>query len=405
MNIWLVSIFENTPIDDNLNTRYNSIAREANLNNHQVTYWASTFRHNIKKQRFDSYKEIKISEHLQLKFVKAKSYKKNISVARLYSHYKLAKEMVGLFDNQPKPDVIVVAFPPISLALEVINWAKKNNVPVVIDIIDPWPNAFLEQIKGIKKLAVHIGILPLKFKAKIVFRQASGIMSISKQYLDFAKSYRKSTVPSQVFYPAVQFEVIKDQLRESGKNIVKNPDQFIIVYAGSLGYSYDIPTILKAAEILEKNKCNIQFIIAGEGPQKMLVQSYEKEHSNLQYLGRLSKEKLMEVYYMADIGLTQHVKGATQSVTYKLFDLLACGLPILNSLESEMKSIILNNQVGFHNAPGDVTQLVNNILLCSEDKEMLNEMSNRAIILTKEFGDASVVYKKAIKFIKNLVDK
>lgn len=405
MNIWLVSIFENTPIDDNLNTRYNSIAREANLNNHQVTYWASTFRHNIKKQRFDSYKEFKISEHLQLKFVKAKSYKKNISVARLYSHYKLAKEMVGLFDDQPKPDVIVVAFPPISLALEVINWGKKNNVPVVIDIIDPWPNAFLEQIKGIKKLAVHIGILPLKFKAKIVFRQASGVMSISKQYLDFAKSYRKSTVPSQVFYPAVQFEVIKNQLRESGKNIVKNPDQFIIVYAGSLGYSYDIPTILKTAEILEKNKSNIQFIIAGEGPQKILVQSYEKEHSNLQYLGRLSKEKLMEVYYMADIGLTQHVKGATQSVTYKLFDLLACGLPILNSLESEMKSIILNNQVGFHNAPGDVTQLVNNILLCSEDKEILNEMSQRALALTADSGDSAIVYKKALDFIESQVIK
>jgi glycosyltransferase involved in cell wall biosynthesis len=405
MNIWLVSIFENTPIDDNLNTRYNSIAREANLNNHQVTYWASTFRHNIKKQRFDSFKEIKINDHLQLKFVEANSYKKNISVARLYSHYKLAKEMVGLFDAQPMPDVIVVAFPPISLALEVINWAKKNKVPVIIDIIDPWPNAFLEQIKGIKKIAVHIGILPLKYKAKIVFRQASGIMSISEQYLDFAKSYRKSNVPSQVFYPAVQFDVIKEQLRLVGEKNTKDPNLFIVVYAGSLGFSYDIPTILKAAEILERKKVNIQFMIAGDGPQKNIVELYEKGHTNLKYLGRVSKEKLMEIYFLADVGLTQHVKGATQSVTYKLFDLLACGLPILNSLESEMKSIILNNQVGYHNAPGDVTQLVNNILLCSEDSEMLNEMSQNALALTAISGDSAIVYKKALDFMESQVIK
>lgn len=403
MNIWLVSIFENTPIDDNLNTRYNSLVTEANKRGHQVTFWSSTFRHNVKQQRFDGYKEVEINQQTRVKFVPADAYQQNISVARMASHYKLAKSMVALFDAEPKPDVIVVAYPPISTAHELIVWAKKQNIPVIVDIIDPWPNAFLEHMKGLKKIAVHLGILPLKQKANSVFNNASGIMAISKQYIDFAKTYRKSSVPTAVFYPAVQFDEMKRQLSEASQKVTKKPDQITVIYAGSLGFSYDLPTILKAAEILEKEQPNIHFIIAGDGPQKEMVEIYEQQHSNLEYLGRLPKEKLMEEYYLADIGMTQHIQGATQSVTYKLFDLLACGLPIMNSLESEMKSIILDHQVGFHNEPGNTRQLADNILKCAADSQLLQTMKKDALALTQKLGDAAVVYSKALDFIESQV--
>jgi glycosyltransferase involved in cell wall biosynthesis len=400
MNIWLVSIFENTPIDDNLNTRYNSLAREANKRGHELTFWSSSFRHNVKQQRFDSYKEVQINEHLKVKFVPADAYQQNISVARMASHYKLAKSMSAMFDAEPKPDVIVVAYPPISTAHEVIAWAKKQNIPVIVDIIDPWPNAFLEHMKGLKKLIVQFGILPLKQKANTVFNQASGIMAISKQYIDFAKTYRKSSVPTAVFYPAVQFDEMKKQLADAAQKVTKRTDRITVIYAGSLGYSYDLPTILKAAEILEQEQPNIHFVIAGDGPQKDIVEAYEQNHSNLEYLGRLPKEKLMEEYYLADIGMTQHIQGATQSVTYKLFDLLACGLPIMNSLESEMKSIILDHQVGFHNEPGNARALANNILKCSANQQLLSTMKKDALALTQKLGDAAVVYSKALDFIE-----
>lgn len=400
MNIWLVSIFENTPIDDNLNTRYNSLAREANQRGHRVVFWSSTFRHNVKQQRFDRHKEVQINEHLEVKFVPADAYQQNISLARMKSHYKLGKSMVALFDTQPKPDVIVVAYPPISTAHEVILWAQKKRIPVVVDIIDPWPDGFLEHMKGLKRIIVQCGILPLKQKANFVFNQCSAIMAISKQYIDFAQTYRKQPSATAVFYPAVQFAEMKRQLQQASEKVTKNQNRITVIYAGSLGFSYDLPTILKAAEILEQEQPNIHFIIAGDGPQKDIVEAYEQSHQNLEYLGRLSKEKLMQEYYLADIGLTQHIKGATQSVTYKLFDLLACGLPIMNSLESEMKSIILNHQVGFHNNPGDGRALANNILTCSSDRQLLDSMKQKALALTQELGDAQVVYSKALDFIE-----
>ena len=124
------------------------------------------------------------------------------------------------------------------------------------------------------------------------------------------------------------------------------------------------------------------------------------EIGNLHYLGRLSKERLMEEYYTANIGLTQHTNGATQSVTYKLFDLLSCSLPIINSLESEMRDIIVDYKVGFHHPSGDAKALANFILLLKQNTELYNEMRHNAknLFLTK--GDSKKVYAQFLDFIE-----
>ena len=405
MNIWLVSIFENTPLDDNLNTRYNSLVSEAGHRNHNVVFWSSTFRHNIKKQRNLDSNEITISPNLKVNFIKAKSYSKNISFSRMLSHYALGKKLIDAFDNQSVlPDVIVVAFPPISTAYDVIQWANKKSIPVIIDIIDPWPDVFVQHMTGLKRSLVQLGVYPLQRKTTNIFRNSSAIIAISKQYIDWANRYCNEKKETAYFYPAVQFDEIKRQIELAKTTRTKQHDRLTVIYAGSLGYSYDIPTILASAEWLEKTQPKIQFIIAGDGPQKGIVEKYQSTHHNLKYLGRLSKEKLMEEYYLSDIGLTQHIKGATQSVTYKLFDLLACGLPIMNSLESEMKSIIVDNKVGLHNNPGDFQQLAKNILRCFEDSELLTEMKANATRLTAEQGDSKIVYKNALDFIEAQVN-
>lgn len=403
MNIWFVSIFENTPIDDNKNTRYNSLVREANKRGHRVTFWASTFKHNVKKQRYDRTTKVEIDKGLSLHFVKTLPYQKNISFKRLLSHRKFGKQIVKEFDWAViKPDLIMMAFPPVSSANTISEWAKANGIPCIVDIIDPWPDVFKAHLSKIPDGLLDILTKPIKINVSKTMSRVTAITGISNQYIDWAKEYGAENINMKCFYPAVQFDEMQLELQKASENTSKNSDCFNIIYAGSLGHSYDIPTILKAAEILEKNYENICFTIAGDGPQKNKVQEYQKNHTNLEYIGRVPKEKLMEYYYIADMGMTQHIKGATQSVTYKLFDLLACGLPILNSLESEMQDIIVENDVGLHNEPGDAEQLAENIIFCTKNRDKLDIMKENAISLTKKLGDSKKVYSEAIDFLESL---
>jgi len=104
MNIWFVSIFENTPLDDNQNTRYNSLVNEAVDRGHKVTFWASTFKHNVKKQRYGNSQHVEINGLLSVRFIKSEEYKENISFKRLTSHRKFSKELIREFnaaDSKP----------------------------------------------------------------------------------------------------------------------------------------------------------------------------------------------------------------------------------------------------------------------------------------------------------------
>ena len=399
MIIWLVSFFENTPIDDNQNTRYNSLVKEAMKRGHEVTFWASTFKHNTKSQRFDKNTTLLVQEGLKLEFVKSKSYQKNIGIQRLYSHYVLGKDIVkAMTSATQKPDVLVIAYPPISTAFEVVKWCKSNNIPVIVDIIDPWPELFELKLKKLPQYLSKIIFSEQNKKAKYVFQKATAVTAISNQYLNWAKKYEPH-IKTACFYPAIDAETVEVQLRQASQKQKQNATVFKVIYAGSLGYSYDIPNILAAAELLKEEK-SIEFVIAGVGPQMGLVESAVKELPNLHYLGRLSKERLMEEYYTANIGLTQHTNGATQSVTYKLFDLLSCSLPIINSLESEMRDIIVDYKVGFHHPSGDAKALANFILLLKQNTELYNEMRHNAknLFLTK--GDSKKVYAQFLDFIE-----
>lgn len=399
MTIWLISFFENTPIDDNQNTRYNSLVKEALQRGHEVTFWASTFKHNTKLQRFEKNTTLAIQEGLTLELIKSKSYQRNISPQRLYSHYVLGKDIVKAMALAPqKPDVVVIAYPPISTAFEVVQWCKKHDIPVIVDIIDPWPEVFETKLKRLPKPLSKLIFSTQNSKAKLVFQKAKAVTAISNQYLNWAKKYEPK-INTACFYPAIDGETVATQLLQASKTQHQNAATFKVIYAGSLGYSYDIPCILAAAELL-KDEANIEFVIAGVGPQVELVENAAKHLPNLRYLGRLSKERLMEEYYTSNVGLTQHTKDATQSVTYKLFDLLSCSLPIINSLESEMRDILVDNRVGFHHQSGDARALANYIKLLQQSPELYEEMRLNAKNLFLAKGDSKKVYAQFLDFIE-----
>ncbi len=404
MKIWFVSIFENTPVDDNQNTRYNCLVKEAAARGHDITFWASTFRHNVKKQRYAENTKIDVNQRVTLQFVLSKAYSNNISFQRLVAHRHFSKQLLQSFERSAeKPDLIVVAFPPISIAEKVTQWANKYGIPCVVDIIDPWPDVFKSHLPFIPDFFLNILFSGLRSGVNKTMRSTTAVTAISNQYINWAKSYQSPLEHTRCFYPAVQFKEMQIQLKNASERVSKNPGVFNVIYAGSLGHSYDIKTILKAANVLEhRYGTKIKFTVAGDGPQKELVENYQQEHQNLEYVGRVPKEKLMEYYYLSDAGMTQHIEGATQSVTYKLFDLLACGLPILNSLESEMKEIILDNSVGLHNSPGDHDTLSENIEYMYLNQAEHKKMKENAIQLTRRFGDSEIVYSRALDFLESL---
>ena len=50
-----------------------------------------------------------------------------------------------------KPNKVVVGYPPIETSLILVLWAKKFNIPTIIDIKDNWPVNFIDPFPIILK--------------------------------------------------------------------------------------------------------------------------------------------------------------------------------------------------------------------------------------------------------------
>jgi glycosyltransferase involved in cell wall biosynthesis len=397
MNIWTISLFDPTPYDKVGDHRFIQIAQTALRKGHCVTHFTSTFRHTSKKQRFPKSTTLKEGTGYKVEYIRSKGYTKNISLERAIAHADFAEKLIQSFKERETPDVIFISMPPLSSAERVVEWGNEHNVPVITDIIDPWPDSFIKDVPAVLKPLGRLVLTTFYRKLRFILDNSSVVTSISNGYLEWARNNCDSIERTECFYPALDLESIQNSIQKYRSEELLNKDVLRVIYVGSLSSSYDLTAIVEAAELMQqKHPGRTEFIVAGSGPQKELVKAYEKKLDNLSYLGWISDEELMRQYAVSDVGLIQHKNNLTQTVTYKLFSYLSAGLPILNSLQSEMADIIRENEVGFNNDNSNVDELVKNIERFMDDRDLLNRYKENALALTREKGDSAAVYGKML---------
>jgi glycosyltransferase involved in cell wall biosynthesis len=404
MVIWLISLFDPTPFDNVAMGRYIGVAQAAVARGHTVTHFTSTFRHALKKHRFTNSKTINIENNYTVKYIHSMGYKQNIHPKRFFAHWVFAKKLIDAIKVEPIPDIIFISIPPLSIASEVTSWAKKRNIPVVVDIIDPWPDSFIKDVPVSLKPLAKVVLTPFYEKLKKLLQESSALSAISKGYIDWGTKYLGSVKkPSEYFYPAVDFSMIQEKSKLLSQEVIRNNDKLRLIYAGSLASSYDILSICKAAEIINsKYPGKTEFVIAGTGPNEALVRQYQSQLSNLIYLGWVNRDELIQQYYLSDLGFIQHMNSLTQTVTYKLFSYLGAGLPVLNSLQSEMVNIVSDYEVGLNNKEGDYQTLAANIEFFLQNPGKLATYKANALQLTALKGDTKIVYDNLVDYLERI---
>ena len=95
MNIWLISLFDPTPLDEPIFPRFIEIAKAAVQQGHEVKHFTSTFRHNKKEHRFNTSKVEHIEKGYDVVFTRSMAYKKNMSPRRFIAHRDYAKKLIN----------------------------------------------------------------------------------------------------------------------------------------------------------------------------------------------------------------------------------------------------------------------------------------------------------------------
>jgi glycosyltransferase involved in cell wall biosynthesis len=127
------------------------------------------------------------------------------------------------------------------------------------------------------------------------------------------------------------------------------PEGFRIMFAGNVGVAQDFETILAAAE-LTQSQPPIQWVIVGDGRNRPWAeeQIQQRKLGNVRLLGRHDKERMPAFFSLADVMLVSLKRDPIFALTVpaKVQAYLACGKPIIASLDGEGARIIEEAKAG-----------------------------------------------------------
>lgn len=372
---------------------------------YEVDLITTTFQHWEKIQR--NIAEVqKVKYKFNLKFIYEPGYKKNIDVRRLHSHHTAAKNLTTLLEKEGNYDLIYCEIPPNDVALAAAEYAKKKGIPFIVDVNNLWPEAMrmVLDVPVVSSMIFH----PLQRDAEKVYSLVSGIVGISDEYRDRPLKNQKLDVPRVTVYVGNEIKKFDEGVRKYIPKIKKETDEFWVTYAGTIGTSYDIRTLVSCGEeLIRRRKLNIKIKILGGGPQKEEMQHLADENfgKNVEFLGYMPYEKMAAYLAKSDIVVNSFVNKAPQSIVTKIGDYLAAGKPMINTCMSpEFREKVEQDGFGLNIVPGDEEILADAIEKLYEDEELRSKMGMQARKIAEEQFDRPRVYQKIVDLIKGLIE-
>ena len=390
MKVWIINPFDNLPLEGYRPMRFWLMAYAFCRNGDDVTLWTGDFSHFAKKKRV--FLAPTDSPPFRLRILPVVPYKSNVSLKRLYSHWKLARTWKREAEKTPcddLPDVIISSSPPLTLTHEAGKFAKRHGAKFAVDIMDAWPETF-------ERVIPRCFLAPLRCVARKNYRSADLITAVAHHYEAIAQNYGCSC-PVKLFYHGIDMsnaQIVSSESKTPNHNNIR------LVYAGNLGISYDLRTVLHA---LAKLPESITVTIAGTGGDEDNLRKNAAAlgiSNRVVFAGYLDSAELQKTLATADIGIIPMNSDSHVGIPYKMADYSKYSLAIASSLSGESAALINEYKAGAIYDSGSPDSLVAAIRQITGNLKEYKENSGR---MCREKFDASKIYATYVDAIHKIL--
>lgn len=331
------------------------------------------------------------------------TYKKNVSLSRILAHHQFAENVIEyLKTRENQPDVIYLFVPPAELAKKVVRFANKNNIRVVIDVLDLWPEAFHMLLPGV----ITKGLLfPMKRQIEYAYQNADAVIAVSNTYAKRAMQGNQRCANGHGVFIGTDLRTF-DALAENAPALDGKLRPVTMAYIGMLGHSYDLCGVMDAMELLrEKGVDTVELLIMGDGPFRDKFETYAcQKNLPVRFTGRLSYEEMVKKLIKCDIGINVLVGNSAASIINKHADYVSAGIPVINvQRNQEFGELLLAYNAGMMCEPGDTASLAESICRLAKEEALRKEMGMNSRRLAEEKFDRNKTYHEIIRAIKGEV--
>lgn len=307
--------------DDRFDTLAGILARRGA----EVELVTSSFHHLSKKHRDPSDRETQL---FVTTYVSEPAYRTNVSMRRLLSHRTLGRNLKEYLRHRRVPDVVYCAVPSLEAAHAATEFAASNGVRLILDVQDLWPEAFELVLRP--RWAGRSVLAPLRRTAERIYRAADSVVTVSETYSNRVAEARGDAAGVTTVYLGTDLQ----RFDSFGANRPTDDGYIELAYVGTLGHSYDLPTVFEALRILKRAGKRMRLHVMGTGPFETQWRGDTADLlEEVIFYGRLEYPEMVARLRGCDIAVNPIVAGAAQSITNKIGDYAAAGLPVVNSQE------------------------------------------------------------------------
>jgi len=275
-------------------------------------------------------------------------------------------------------DLVMGTSPPIFQAVSAWLVAVIRRRPFLLEIRDLWPEFAIDL--GVLKNPILIALS--RWLEAFLYARATHLLVNSPAYRDYLigkglPEGKISLIPNgadlDMFDPDAKGERIRHEWGLEG--------QFVVTYAGALGFANDIPTILRAANRL-RAQSHVRFLLVGDGAQRANLESIARQLRlpNVTFTGPHPRSEVPAILAASDACLAtlKDIPMFRTTFPNKVFDSMAAGRPMILAIDGVIRQVVEAAKGGVFVPPGDDAALAEAVLSLSQDRQRAAAMGRAA---------------------------
>ncbi len=290
------------------------------------------------------------------------------AITRLANHLSFAVCSLPPALRGPRPDVVIASTPPLFHGLTALAAARWHGAAFVDDCRDDWPHA-----------AIALG----EMREGVVARMLDAV----------AQTFQRRAARILVVTPGMQrqlaargFEARRLVLLPNGADTElfrpapaepRAEREFTVVYAGTHGLVHGMDALLDAAERLVGEGVRMRFVGDGVARPALERRARERGLAHVTFEDSVPPEGLVRILQQSDVCLatTRASVFAGETVPVKLFDSLACGVPLLAAVRGDAAEVVEASGGGLVVPPEDGAAIAAGILRLRDDAALRQRLA------------------------------
>jgi colanic acid biosynthesis glycosyl transferase WcaI len=299
-------------------------------------------------------------------------------------------------------DAALVSSPPLPLTLASVIKKKLHGTPYVIHLHDLYPQTAIDL--GILKNRPVIWLMRCLERA--AYLNSAGIIAAAPETLRVLKEC--AGLPGNhvtLVHNFVNLRHCEDHNRSPAfRERLKIGREYLILYAGLMGYAQDMDLILECARRC-RHRPDWRFVLAGDGPRAGQIRAAAAALPNVQFVGCLPNQEYFEALQAADVCLvTLDPALKVPAVPGKVPTIMASGKPFVASVPegNDTRGVATESQSGLVINAGSAYELTEALDLLYRKPELRNEMGARGKTYAQEhfsLEGALVKFERELKLV------